>query len=236
MFKNGQRGQHWHHRNPQNDLLGIGRLMGVRHFAADGDDDDAAGGAGGAKMAPAMTQAAFDAIIRDAKAQAQRSQMEKITTKYGDLDAMKAKADAADTDDDPAITKGLDELFSLLVPDAPDGTGITDLLTKANATAKEWATLEAEKAEAATLEVRQEALKAAGISPDLAKVLKLEGTTAEDLATEIEAKGLKEAVGAATVTPPAPPVPVGGGSNPAGVAQPQPAGLSDAIAAHYAQK
>ena len=225
-------GQHMHYRFPRKSVEGLVPWWGNRYDVDPDGGDGGTGGSGGGgsvKMAPPMTQASFDAIVRDAKAQAKRSAVAEITEKYGDLEALKTAA--AEGEDDPEIAKGLDALFNILVPDAPDGTGIKDLLAKANTRVTEMAKVEAEKADADALTVRQEALKTAGIDPKMASVLNLQGTTAEDLATEIADKKLVETLGGVT---PAPKPPVGGGTNPADAGAPAPAGLTEAIGDHYA--
>jgi hypothetical protein len=208
--------QHLHHKTPRttNLMAGLGIPMGVRFDQDPGDDDGAddgppkGGSGGGTKGQVSMSQRAFDAVMRDAKEQAKRSALAEITAKYGDLEALKTKADATDTD-----TAKLKEDLEAA------NTKLQGYLDK--------------EAKAATLTIRQEALKAAGINPDLAEVLALEGTTAEDLATEIADKKLVETVGAVK---PVPKPPVGGGTNPAGIGAEPPAGLTEAIGAHYEQK
>lgn len=209
--------QHYHHPlKATQDVLGF-RTHDVRNFADGGDDDGdgsgngSGGGTGGDKQVT-MTQAAFDAIVRDAKAQAKRSAKAELVAKYGDLDALKAKAEATDG----------------------NSTELQKELDKAQATIKELTgkveVFQAKEAEAERLGVIREALKTAGMKPELAEVLNLKGTTPEELAAELEA--VKPVVGA---TDGQGGVRVPAGTNPADTGSETPAGLGEAIGAHYKQ-
>ena len=211
-----QRGQfHLHHKHRPSAVDGLVPWWGHRALTDDGGDNGGGsdGGSGGGGKTVTMTQAAFDAIVRDAKSQARRSERQEIEAKYGDLKALKAKAEAAESGDTQA-QKDLE---------AAQKT-IEDLTTKVEG-------FEADQKKAERIKMVQEALKAAEMKPELAEVLNLKGETPEDLAAELEA--VKPVVGA---TPVPPKQPIGGGGNPAGAGGAPPADLSEAIGAHYEGK
>lgn len=210
------RKQHYHHPLARTqDVLGLGTPRGVRFFADDDEGGDGNGGQGGGTggdgKSVTMTQQAFDAIVRDAKAQARRSEREIITAKYGDLDTLKAKAEATDGNTSE-LQKELDKATAR----------IQDLTKKVT-------DYEAEKAQAERLDTIRKALTDAGMKPELADVLNLKGTTPEELKAELEA--VKPVVGA-TGSQQQPPAPAFGG-NPANTGDDKPANLSEAIGSHY---
>lgn len=235
---------HLHHRftRPIMDLAGLGIPRGVRFDNGDGDGDGDGGqgahaGSGGKAGQVTMSQAAFDAIIRDAKAQSKRSTMADVVAKYGDLDALKSKADSTDGAEATDALKALGKAMGLDLGDNPTPK---DILAKAQERITVLVTAETEAAEAKVLDTRKAALTKAGLKPELAAVLNLKGTTEEELATEIEA--LKPVVGAmgqqggGNQGQGGGNGGIGGGGNPANAGHGQPAGLNDAIGAHYGHK
>lgn len=255
-----RRKQHLHHRFPTitYDLAGLGIPMGVRFDNDDGDGDgDGHGGSGGGSGSGSgkaggpqvnMTQAALDALIRDAKAQARRSEKTRIEETYGKLDDLKARAeanaDAFEAFKAVAVTLGIE---------VKDDQSVKDVLKVADERMKALVQTEKDKAETDQLAVRQDALKKAGMNPDLAKVLNwsdFKGATAEDLAKELEpmksvvgamgkggsggqgtggqeGQGAGDGQGGGNI---------GAGTNPTGTGQQAPSTLHDAIAAHYDNK
>jgi len=236
---------HLHHQNRGGLLAGLGfegaAPFGVR-FDVDPDGGDggqggSAGGSGGGQSVVTMSQASMDALIRDAKAQAKRSALASITDKYGDLDALKAKADNTDGAEAAEALTTLAKTMGLEVGDTPTPK---DILAKATERVQTLTQAETKAAESALLDVRRQALKDAKLNPDLAPVLALKGTTKEELATEIEA--LKPVVGAmgqgglggqAALGGQGGTGGIGTGGNPAGAGAGQPVGLQDAVGAHY---
>jgi hypothetical protein len=228
--------KHVHHRFPSviYDIAGLGIPMGVRWDTDDEDPDGGAGsggasGAAGGKPMVSMSQASMDALMRDAKSQARRSEQEAIQKKYGDLDELKAKAENAEGTE---AKEALDTLLKSLKVDAEDGAKLKDLVAKATERAQELTKVESDQADAALLKVRQDALTKAKMNPALAGVLALKGTTPEELATELEtmkpvvgATGQQGGSGQGTG--------VGQGTNPTGTGKEAPASLNEAIAAHY---
>lgn len=201
---------HWHNRQHGTEVAGLVPWWTVRNNHD--DDPDGAGGKGGSGGAGgdmvSMSQRAFNALLADEKAKAKRSAEAALTERYGDLEALKAKADEAD---------GLK-------------TKVTELETKVT-------DLEAEKASQAAQALRDKVAADFGLKPEAAAFLTGDDEDAlkekaKELATLMGVKVPEP--GAEPKEGDKPPAqPAGGGTNPAGGGAPEPKGLSEAISAHY---
>lgn len=177
----------------------------------DGGDGGGGGGGGGGTGGQVVfpSQEAVDGVIRERLARAKETWQRDIQAKYGDLDALKAKAEAADTG-----TKDLTKQLEDATKRADD----------AEAKVKDF---EAKAADAEAAQLRAKLAKEAGLDPEK-YADRLKGATEDELRADATALatlvGVKPAKGGTDL---------GGGTIPAGGGKDEPATLSEAIGSHY---
>jgi len=260
MYGRNRFHQHFPSHRPSVFALMGGMDRGVRFKVDDGDGGDGAGSGsggsgggtgGGSAQVVFPSQEALDAVIKERVSRAKETVRREITDKYGDLDALKAKAESTEGADAVDALNGI--LKALGVEAGKDGTALKDLVNKATSRATDLAKVEADKAEADAKAVRTKIATDFGLKPETADFLK--GATEDELKASAkqmadlmgvkvpEGQGGQEGQGTGAGTGGTGGTngtdgtggtgDVGKGTNPGTAGTGTPANLSEAIGAHY---